>query len=256
MRLSEALSGFDSYSRQARIYPAMIAVLPVALISALIRNNKPLVALTPILLSAGALFLASSIVRVLGQRAQQRLIVKWGGMPTTRLLRFCQAENQVMLQRRRQALEVLFRNPLPTRRQEAANPQKADEVYIAAVRCLITHVRSQPGRFTLIDRENAAYGFARNLLGVKPPALVALSVSAVADAVIYLRDGLSDLLVVVAGLHLCLAAVWLFFIRPAWVRQAAETYAERLLEALDLPLEPPSREQVGSADQAISPLGE
>ncbi|MEU7944144.1 hypothetical protein AB0C50_05630 [Micromonospora taraxaci] len=256
MRLSEAVSGFDSYSRRARIYPALLAVLPVALISALLTNNKPLVALSPILLSAGTLFLAGNIVRVLGQRTQQRLIVKWDGMPTTKLLRFREAQNSVMLQRRRQALEVLFGAPLPTRRQEAANPQKADEAYIAATRCLITHMRSRPGQFPLIDHENATYGFARNLLGVKPLALVVLTASVAADAVIYLRDGLAGPLVVVAGLHVGLATVWLFFIRPAWVRQAAETYAERLLEALDLPSGPASNEQNPSPDQATSLSGE
>ncbi|MEV0006090.1 hypothetical protein AB0H28_27930 [Micromonospora sp. NPDC050980] len=256
MKLSEAVSGFDSYSRRARIYPAMLAVLPVALISALLTNNKPLVALSPILLSAGTLFLASNIVRVLGQRAQQRLIVKWDGMPTTKLLRFREAQNSVLLQRRRQALEVLFGAALPTRRQEAANLQKADEAYIAATRCLITHVRSRPGQFPLIDHENAAYGFARNLLGIKPLTLGVLMASAAADAVIYLHDGLTSPLVVVGGLHLSLVAAWLFFIRPAWVRQAAETYAERLLEALDLPAERASHEQDGSADQATSLSGE
>ncbi|MGN9811993.1 hypothetical protein ACTMSW_21875 [Micromonospora sp. BQ11] len=256
MKLSEAVSGFDSYSRRARIYPAMLAVLPVALISTLLTTNKPLVALSPILLSAGTLFLASNIVRVLGQRTQQRLIVTWDGMPTTKLLRFREAQNSVMLQRRRQALEALFSAPLPTRRQEAANPQKADEAYIAATRCLITHVRSRPGQFPLIDHENATYGFARNLLGVKPLALVVLTASVAADAAIYLRDGLTGPLVVVGGLHLALVAVWFFFIRPAWVRQAAETYAERLLEALDLPPDRAMNEQDGSGDQTPSLSGE
>ncbi|MEU4473873.1 hypothetical protein [Micromonospora sp. NPDC023888] len=234
----------------------MLAVLPAALISALLTNNRPLVALSPILLSAGTLFLASNIVRVLGQRTQQRLIVKWNGMPTTRLLRFRQAQNSVMLQRRRQALEVLFGAPLPSRRQEVANPRKADEAYVAATRRLITHVRSRPGQFPLIDHENASYGFARNLLGVKPLALVVLTSSVAADAVIYFRDGLTGPLVTVGGLHLGLAAAWLFFIRPTWVRQAAETYAERLLEALDVPPECTSHEQDGSACQATSISGE
>lgn len=251
MRLSEAVSSFDSYSRRARIYPGMLVVLPVALISAVLTNNKPLVAMAPILLSAGTLFLVGNIVRALGQRTQQRLVKQWDGMPTTKLLRFRQAQNQVMLQRRRQALESLFGIPLPTRRQEAANPDKADEAYIAATRCLIAHVRSHRGQFPLVDHENATYGFARNLLGVKPLALVVLAASLAADTVIYLRDGLTAPLVVVGGLHLGLAAIWLLFIRPTWVRQAAETYAERLFEALDLP-PPATVERNGNADQAPS----
>ncbi|MEV5692212.1 hypothetical protein [Micromonospora globbae] len=252
MRLSEAVSSFDSYSRRARIYPGMLVVLPIALISGLLTNNKPLVALTPILLSAGTLFLVGNIVRALGQRTQQRLVRQWDGMPTTKLLRFREAQNQVMFQRRRQALETLLGGPLPTKRQEAANPQKADEAYVAATRSLIAHVRSRPGQFPLVDHENATYGYARNLLGVKPLALIVLTASFAADTVIYLHDKLTAPLVVIGALHLGLAAVWLFFIRAAWVRQAADTYAERLFEALDLPPAPAGLHSHESQDQAPS----
>ncbi len=252
MRLSEVVSSFDSYSRRARIYPGMLVVLPVAMISAVLTSNEPLVALAPILLSTGTLFLVGNIVRALGQRTQRRLVKQWDGMPTTKLLRFRQAQNQVVLERRRRALEALLGSPLPTRRQEAANPQKADEAYIAATRSLIAHVRSRPGQFPLVSHENAHYGYARNLLGVKPLALVVLTASLAADTVIYLRAGLTVPLVMIGALHLGLAAVWLLFIRPPWVRQTAETYAERLFEALDLPSALAPVERNGNADQTPS----
>lgn len=235
MKPSDALGSLDTYSLRARLYPALIATLPFALLSTLVPDKQPFSALVPLLLSAGMLFLVANIVRARGRRAERRLRTQWDGMPTTRMLRFRDAGNPVLLDQRRRSLEDLIGRPLPTRRQENADPVKADQAYEAAVRRLIAWTRSRPGQFSLLEHENVTYGFARNLLGVKPVALAVLAAAGTADLVIAWRAGPSTGLIAVGGVHLALSAVWLLFIRPAWVEQSAQTYAERLFDTLDQP---------------------
>jgi hypothetical protein len=250
MKLVEALSGFDSYGRHARIYPGLIVVFPVMLLSAAFAQiGKPMAALVPVLLSAASLLLLANVVRRLGRRIEGRLASDWDGMPTTKMLRFREPQNSAMFERRRRAIEEIYGSSLPSRRQESANPQKADEAYVAATRRLIVLLRSRPEQSKLLDHENANYGFARNILGAKPLGLLVLGAAAACDCAIYFRMGFSTSLAAVAVLHLLLAGFWLFFVRPAWVRQAGEIYAERLFECLEIFHTDQAGEQSGSSGQ-------
>ena len=63
--------------------------------------------------------------------------------------------------------------PFPDKNQEANNSMAADEVYQSGVRWLLNHTRPEDNKkFELIFKENVAYGFRRNALGVKPLGLV------------------------------------------------------------------------------------
>jgi hypothetical protein len=238
MRINEALSTFDEYTRRARVYPGLLAVLPIIVFSAALLGAKPLIALTPILLSGGMLFLLVNVVRSFGKKAEVRLIRRWDGLPTTKMLRHREASNRVLFDRRRSAVSAIFDTPLPSRRQEAANPTHADELYVAATRCVIAHLRARSTDLPLLAHENMSYGYARNMFGLKPLALAILAGCLVADAVVLKRNGLSSALVVVAATHGVLTIIWLSFVRSGWVQQAAKTYAERLFEALDQPQRP------------------
>src|SRR5208282_1928984 len=56
----------------------------------------------------------------------------------------------------------------PDKDQEANNPEAADEVYQSGVRWLLNHTRPEDNKkFDLIFKENVAYGFRRNALGMK-----------------------------------------------------------------------------------------
>jgi hypothetical protein len=234
MKSIEAASTFDSYSARARIYPGLLVVLPLTMLSVLFPKSGAVAALVPILVSSGVLFLVANIVRRRGRRVEERLVARWGGLPTTRMLRFREPHRGVTLERRRSALAAIHGSPLPTRRQEGADPVGADHVYVAATRSLIGVVRAHPGQFPLVEQENAAYGFARNMLGVKPIALPIVVLSLVIDIAAALTQPLIPVLIV-GSIHLALASVWLAFVRPGWVKQAANDYAERLFQILDQP---------------------
>ncbi len=233
MKISDALSSLDEYTRRARVWPGFIAASPILVLAVLFLPRAPLAALAPLVGFMGAAFLLANIVRSRGKALEARLVASWDGMPTTHALRYRESQNIVLLGRRRAVLEQIMGSPLPTRRQEQANPAKADEAYIAATRVLISRVRAKSSSFPLVQEENIAYGYARNLLGLKLIGLTLLLLAFMVDAYVLWRNGPSIQAWVAIGIHLALTATWLLFIRESWVRQAGETYAERLFETLD-----------------------
>ena len=235
MNLHEAFNLFDAYSRRARVVPGFIAAAPVVVIALFFLPGRSFASLGPIAVGMGFLFLLANMVRHAGRNVERRLVSAWDGLPTTRMLRYRTGNNPVLFERRRKALERLYGTTLPTRRQEAASPEKADELYVAATRCLITHVRAHHDAFPLVQTENINYGFARNMLGLKPCALLILAVAAGVDYLFWRHDGVSSQFWIVVGVHCLLASTWLSFVRRPWVKQTATTYADRLFEALDHP---------------------
>jgi hypothetical protein len=231
--IEEALKLFDEYSRRARVLPGLWAMAPVFIVGAVLVPQQPMTALLPIVVGCGFTVLLASIVRNLGKNLERHLVSGWDGMPTTHLLRHREARNPALFDRRRKALQRLYGEPLPTRRQEAANPANADEIYVAATRRLIDQVRARKDEFPLVQHENITYGRARNMLALRPYAVGAIGLAAAIDYYVFTQKGISVGLAVVIGAHAILLGCWLCFVRESWVRQAANTYAERLFEALD-----------------------
>lgn len=231
--INEALSLFDQYSLRARVQPGLWAITPVIIAGVLLVPNAPLKALVPVALGFGFAFLLANIVRNLGKDLERRLYREWDGRPTTHMLRHRGATNSTLLDRRRAALERLYGSALPTRRQESANPASADELYIAATRCLIDHVHARTEEFPFVQRENITYGMARNMLALRPYALAVIGVAGVVDYYVWSRSGTSSAWWVAVAAHVALLGFWLLFVRKSWVRRAGDDYAERLFETLD-----------------------
>lgn len=250
--INEVLSLFDQYSRRARVLPGLWVTAPVIVYVLLV--PKPLTALLPIALSCGFTVLLAGIVRNLGRDLERKLIRDWDGMPTTHMLRHREAGNPAIFERRRKALERLYGTALPTRRQEQANPASADELYIAATRCLIDHVRTRQSEFPMVQRENIAYGQARNLLALRPYAAGIVGAAGLIDYYIWSRSGASTALWVVVAIHAGLLGFWLLFVRKSWVRRAGDTYAERLFEALDRLTTSERTPDQGAAEDQAEPV--
>jgi hypothetical protein len=127
----------------------------------------------------------------------------------------------------------LFMTWTLARRQEAANPANADEVYVAATRRLIDQVRAREDEFPLVQHQNIAYGRARNMLALRPYAVGVIGIAAMIDYYVWTQNGASAGRVLAVAVHTGLLGCWMCFVRESWVRQPANTYAERLFEALD-----------------------
>ncbi|WP_163512196.1 hypothetical protein [Fodinicola acaciae] len=223
---------FNKYERKARLYPGLITLAPILVLAAAFWREQ-LTWIWPIAASLGGLFFLAHYVRGRGQTVEQRLVRRWDGMPTTRLLRWRTATNSVTRQRRRTKLEAIQQRTLPDQLTEQQDPKIADEHYVDATRALIVRLRSDEKRFGQVLDENIGYGFRRNLYALKPVALTLLAFALIADASIMGLRGFRGEVATVAVIHLLLTLAWLSIVRASWVRQAGETYAERLFEALD-----------------------
>ncbi|MBP2323786.1 hypothetical protein JOF56_004171 [Kibdelosporangium banguiense] len=224
---------FSSYSLHARMYPAILTVLPVAIAVTVLWPQKPLEALLPAGVSLGVVYFLINVIRARGQRLEKRLVVEWDGMPTTRLLRFRNTENSTLLKRRRAQIEQLFAISLPSREKERRNPTQADEEYVAATRLLIARVRERTSEFPRVYQESTQYGFRRNLLAMKPVGIVMVALSVGVETIYFLLSSFNGRLITSVSTSVVVLLAWLLAVRSDWVRQAGQAYAERLFETLE-----------------------
>jgi hypothetical protein len=222
----------DKYVIRARLYPALIAAVPVFLLGVLAVPEYRLLSIIGLVAGTGLLFLLATIVRTLGRSSERRLVSRWGGMPTTRLLRYSDATNLSLLERRRAALERILGYPLPNADSEARDSSAADDEYTAATRHLVSVVRRHAELCPRVQDENINYGFLRNLLGLKPIAFGVLAAVYLAD--IYFVGWFPSAAAAYASLCIngAMTLVWAFYVRPRRVFEAANIYAERLFECV------------------------
>jgi len=232
---------FDKYAWQARRFPALIVLLPIAL-AAVAWDPKIEDALKPLLgivVSTGILVLLVQFARDAGKRAEGQLVKTWGAMPSVLMLRHGDTRIDSVTKRRyHAALQKLISGiRMPNAAAEAADPAAADQVYESCCNYLRTQTRDET-KFPLVLAENINYGFRRNLFGLKAWGIVssvAGLVGCTAKVVIdYRGESAPSVLtwICLAGCTLLLLT-WLFLINSVWIRQVADTYALRLLEAID-----------------------
>jgi len=242
----------DPYDRQARLYPALLALLPLFAVVALLYGPKAsaLTSIVTIAVSCGGLYLMTNLCRELGKRLEERLFREWGGKPTTQLLRHRDKTIEAVTKRRYHGfLAAKINEVFPSKGEEASDPQGADDVYRSGVRWLLGHTRPDDGKkFDLLFKENIAYGFRRNALGVKPVGLIvsvgSLLWTLAKEDVLASRAGhfvdlqalwrLPETATACVIVATFMIIVWMCFFTRSSVRNAAFTYAEALLRTCDI----------------------
>ncbi|MZF84256.1 hypothetical protein [Streptomyces sp. SID5643] len=236
MKSTVALS---AYERKARLTPGMLGIAPVTItLVALGLKAYPAVpvALGVLSVTVGG-YALSVLVGNAGRRAQDRMYERWGGRPTTQLLR-TRDESSNPRQRDiwRQAIEEVTGVQLLSKRREAANSVAADHA-IEAATDQVRYLGQDP-RFPMVANENAAYGFERNMWGFR---WVGRYVALVCLAVI----GLTCLLARYTSFHVSAGAAisgavinvmiltgWCLFPSEERAKEAGFRYARQLLHAV------------------------
>lgn len=235
----------EPYVRKARLIPGLLVALPVLVPLLCVYGSKQpiLTSVIGLLSGCGAIYALANVARGRGKRLEETLIDKWGGMPTTIALRHRDGFlDNVSKLRYHAAIATKIGILMPTAKEEEENPEKADDIYIGAVRRLRELTRSKKG---LLIRENTAYGFHRNMLAMKPVGIFSCIVGIIYGLIIaniiqvipphfypihFANPGLS------AGLTLLISmsmlASWLFYFDEASVKRIGFVYAERLFECL------------------------
>ncbi|HEY1528196.1 MAG TPA: hypothetical protein VGH51_18365 [Candidatus Angelobacter sp.] len=242
----------DPYERAARLYPALLALLPLFAVVIFLYGPKATASTAAVTLavSCGGLYLTTNLCRELGKRLEEKLYREWGGKPTTQLLRHRDANIESVTKRRYHAfLASKINVAFPDKDQEARDPTAADDVYQSGVRWLLNHTRLEDNKkFDLIFKENVSYGFRRNALGAKPFGL-AVAVGSL-FWVLLVEGGyfssnhrfagmgafwrMPDPAIASLVVSAVMVIAWLLFFTKASAHTAAFTYAETLLRACDL----------------------
>lgn len=238
---------FDPYERQARLYPSLMAVLPLLVLAICLLGTENTLGRTILsaLVICGIVYAMARVARDSGVKIQDSLFTKWGGTPTIQILRH--SDSKIDMHTKMRYHEVLSKGlgkPLPSRNDELSAPTSADEYYRAATKWLISQTRD-PKKFPLVQKESIAYGFHRNALGLRyigiGIACLCFSVSCVrilissnyfaSNTLELHKIGASDLASL--SISFALLILWLFFINEAGLKRTAFAYASRLLEGCD-----------------------
>lgn len=231
----------DQYERAARLYPALLALLPLLIV--LITTSvfgKPLATqLMTVTGACGVAYLLANISRMLGKAHEERLFAKWGGVPTTQLLRH---RNETIDPHTKQRYHAFLASKIkiefPTREAELASPDSADEIYRAGVKWLLGKTRDKK-RFSLLFKENISYGFHRNGFGIRwfggLSGLISLMWLAISSSAYDVATwvALPAEQKVTVGIVVVITLVWVVYFGELRVRQAAHAYADMLLRACD-----------------------
>jgi hypothetical protein len=243
---------FDSYNRIARLYPALLTLTPVVWTLAVLRPSLLTADVARAVLSAaaflGGLTLLTNVARSRGKKIEADLLSEWGGWRTTAVLRHRdQTIDDFTKARYHSKLQDLCPGlTLPSVTNETDNPVDADKKY-RSVTLRLLELRRDP-QYRLVHKENAQYGFRRNLLGLKPLGIVVVVVATLLTLSIcwfgftqpskslvgFARDASLrwPLYALLVG-DLAYLLILTLLVRPVFVRQAADEYALALLRTLD-----------------------
>lgn len=234
----------DPYDRKARLYPALLVMLVPVVASTLVAPvfSSQLAGLASLAIALGGLMLLCSLGREWGKRKEQKLFERWGGTPTTlMLLRTTSQLDQLTLDRYRKVIEWQVPGlQFPDSTSEASDPTKASAICESAVKWLREATRDKK-KFALVFAENTNYGFRRNLLGVKPLALVVCALTLAATVLHAWMSTAGNLSAVapqswIAVVVACIGlVVWGIVISADFVKTTAFAYATALLATCDSP---------------------
>lgn len=227
----------DKYTLRARVAPALLLALPAALA---VWATEPTgwSGLSAAFLTEGAIAAGASLVRNAGRKKQVSLLARWPECTPEGLLSHTTKRNPLTLRRRHTRLRELLPDVrIPTAEDESKDPAAAKLAYQACCDFLRSRTRDKE-KFPLVFEENCNYGFARNVLAIRPWGILVATFGAVA-VFVRLYELASDhqpipmVQPVIAATNTILLLLWIFKFRPDWVKEPAEAYSVSLYESID-----------------------
>lgn len=166
---------FDRYTILARIMPGFAVLVPFIIFIYLKYNFFDIkgMGLAAILITSLIAVLAK-ISRDLGKKKEDKLFKELGAPFTTILLRYSDTEIDSITKDR---YHLILNNNIPNLNlplnlnDELLDIKKSDDKYSSATRWLRNKTRDKK-IYPLVFKDNVNYGFVRNLLGLKFPAIV------------------------------------------------------------------------------------
>lgn len=229
---------FDEYSLGARVRPSLLVLLPFVIASYIVTPSlyNLVATLFSIIVACGFITVLAHYSRLKGRKTEKRLFNTWGGKPTTIMLQH--ADRTLDKHTKSRYHEFLSENITdwcaPTSDDELKKSDQANEYYDSAIRWLLEKTRNSK-TYRLLFKENISYGFRRNSRGIKwlgvlfsllSLLLILTSLYPSSDYLDIEKHALHYGSVVFSTVMLFW---WLFVVNDSWVRDAADSYALRLL---------------------------
>jgi len=231
-------SPIDAYTFRARLQPALLAALPLA-VAVTAFYPEGVSWWTPFwaaIVASGGTYLLADLAREGGKKKEAELFESWSGKPTAQLLRHRNSTNPVKLAAYHARLHRLRPDlDFPSVEEEMEDPAHADHVYEAAA----DYLKERTLGDKLVFQANCEYGFRRNAFGLKWYGVCTSVLGLLANVGVLLAHVSLEVEVslathvTAAGVNGFLMFVWLFVVRAGWVRTTALAYAERLLASAE-----------------------
>jgi hypothetical protein len=226
----------DGYERKARLYPALMVLLPVivAVVVILPGNVSAFQSLVGLVAGCGGAFLLSQLARDAGKKGEKMLFERWGGLPSVAIFRHRDSRLDTITKARyhKKLVTLVKGSKAPSAAEENANPTAADQTYTAWSTYLRVHTRDVK-KFSLLFQENVNYRYRRNLWGMRRVGIVSTALATAALGYRIYQSAGGEILIGAIALTVVLLLLWIFRFTAEWVRVPADAYAERLAETVE-----------------------
>ncbi len=226
----------DPYDRKARIYPALLCLLPVVVAVSISYPEiyKTLAGFATLIVAFGGLQLLANLARSRGKRLENDIYKKWGGIPSVCIFRHCDTTvPKPAKQRYHGILSEQSGIDAPSENLEKKEPAVADETYRSWSDFLRARTRDTK-KYSLLFKKNINFGFRRNLLGIKWYCVLS---GMIGILIIFFPEifttGLNQIDISIITLILVYISIFLFVVSSDWVKIVADEYAKRLIESVD-----------------------
>lgn len=226
----------DTYAIKARLFPALIVVLP-ALVLLLLSGewNDPGLPELLFTVGIGVLFFAiADLARRAGRSVQTKLFQEIGGRPVNNeLSHFDNTIEASTKDRYRSFLAQRIGKPAPTAEEERADPKSARDFYSDCF-TFLRNSTYDTDRFRVLFNENITYGFRRNLYGLKKYGIL-LNLVALGGAIFihYYGDELikisAEKALIQGAFAVIHATYFIVAVTRASVMDASKIYARQLV---------------------------
>lgn len=231
----------DTYERKARLYPALLLVIPaVVTVIGIVATKLPfLEAIGAAIAGCGGAFFLSQLARDAGKKGEEGLFAKWGGVPSVAIFRHSDPRlDSITKARYHRRLSALVSGAkAPSAEQERTDPTAADQIYTAWSAYLRVNTRDTK-KYFLLFQENVNYGYRRNVWGLRPIGIIATTICfAIATIWSYhlyrVAGTVTNEAVAALAFTFLFLLFWIFRFSSDWVRVPADAYAERLAETVE-----------------------
>ena len=225
--------GLDRYDINARLKPALMALLPVLIVVGFwFPQAHTLIGVAlGLVTTCGVTYLMAQTVRRRGRAVERRMGERAGRLHSARLMTHSDPTFTVETKARYHAYLRSNAIEVSSPEEEGAAPQVALARARSAVDWLLEHTRANAKQSLLFD-ENIAYGFHRNLYGIKPLAigivLAAMAAHGALLATTTLDEATLRTAYLVWGVLITLLALWCFLVSQNAVTDASLAYAQKL----------------------------